>query len=393
METEQSFAAPPGPRWRTEPFRLFFPLAVVLSWVGIGHWLAYAVGLSDAYSCTFHGLVQMQAFMMALAVGFLLTALPRRTRGAPPDAGEMIAAIGALAVITAAAVTERMLAQQFAALALFAILIRFARRRFLGRDAARRPPAAFVLVPLAFVQGVGGAATIAAGAVTELAPGVLAFAMLLVEQGVFLTLTIGVGSLVLPLMAGAAPPPDLGSTPRETWKAAAYGGAGVLIVASLAAEAAGAVVAGPFVRGLTTAAALALGAGAWRPPGKPGLHRRLAWLGAWLIPCGLLLSALRPDYRVPALHVTFIGGFALLGFGVATHVVFGHLGLERLASGRPPAVAVLGGSLLLALGARFVADWSDTYFEHLGWAAACWLVGTTVWLGFVVPKLWRTGAG
>ena len=38
-------------RWRTEPFRPFFPLGVVLGWVGIGHWLLYTTGVTATYSC------------------------------------------------------------------------------------------------------------------------------------------------------------------------------------------------------------------------------------------------------------------------------------------------------------------------------------------------------
>jgi hypothetical protein len=68
--------------------------------------------------------------------------------------------------------------------------------------------------------------------------------------------------------------------------------------------------------------------------------------------------------------------------GVAIHVALSHLNFERFARGRPPAVIVLGVAFILALLARLAADMSDTYFIHLGWAAA-------VWLGFVGPKLLR----
>lgn len=65
-------------RWHREPFRIVFPLGVLFAWCGIGHWLLYATGVTQIYSCLSHGLVQMQACMMAVAVGFLLTAVPRR---------------------------------------------------------------------------------------------------------------------------------------------------------------------------------------------------------------------------------------------------------------------------------------------------------------------------
>ena len=382
-ETERSFPAPAGPLWRAEPFRLFFPLAVVLGWVGIGHWLLYALGVTATYSCRSHGLVQTQAFMMAFAVGFLLTAIPRRTRAAAPTPGEMTAIAAALILTTAAAISERWLATQLSYGACFAILLRFALRRLLGATAARRPPAAFVLIPIGAAHGIAGAALLALAALDRGPAYALGLGTLLVEQGVFLCFVVGVGSLVLPLMAGAPPPADLGSAPGERWKACAYAAAGVAIFSSLVLEHAGWLRAGPLLRAGIVAAGLAVGGGAWHPPGKPGLHRRLVWLAVWLIPLGLALAGILPDYRVPALHVLFIGGFGLLAFGVATHVTLGHLGLEALALGRPPAVVVLGTTLLLATAARFVADWSDSYFAHLGWAAGLWIVGSATWLGFV----------
>jgi uncharacterized protein involved in response to NO len=135
------------------------------------------------------------------------------------------------------------------------------------------------------------------------------------------------------------------------------------------------------------AVALGAGGGAWRPPGRPGLHRRLVWIAVWLVPLGLVTSAAWPDYRVPALHLLFIGGFSLLAFGVATHVALSHMGMEREREGSPVAIAILGAGILVAMMGRFMADWSDTYFEHLGAAAAAWLVGSAAWLAYLGPRL------
>jgi hypothetical protein len=215
------------------------------------------------------------------------------------------------------------------------------------------------------------------------------FGKLLVEQGVFLCFVVGIGSLVLPLMSGMAPPADLGSSPAERRKAFAYAGAGLLILASFVWEQIGWTRAAPALRGVVVIAGLTAGAGARHAPGKPGFHRRLVWLSVWLIPLGLIISALWPDYRVPALHILFIGGFGLMAFAVATHVSLSHLGLETLALGRPPAVVALAVGFALALVTRFVADISDVYFGHLAVAAAWWLAGSAIWLGFFLPKFLR----
>ncbi|HXQ22267.1 MAG TPA: NnrS family protein [Candidatus Acidoferrales bacterium] len=375
--------------WRREPFRIFFPLGVLLAWLGISHWLLYAIGATTTYSCLFHGLVQMQAFMMAFAIGFLLTALPRRTQTKPVSAGEIAAMATALIVVAGAAMVEWWMIVEAAYAALFVLLLQFAIRRFLGREAGRRPPAAFVLIPFGVAHGVGGAVLIVVSTLRGVPAWTMGLGRLCVEQGVFLCFAIGVGGLVLPLMSGGAPPPDLDASPRERRKVVVYGAAGAGILLSLILEQLGWARGGPLVRAMVVTSGLGVGAAAWRKPARPGVHRKLVWLSVWLMPIGLAVSGLWPDYRVPALHILFIGGFSLMAFGVATHVALSHLDMEQDALGRPPAVVVLGVLFVIALCARLAADMSATYFVHLGWAAAAWLIGSAVWLGFLAPKFLR----
>jgi uncharacterized protein involved in response to NO len=368
---------------RREPFRLFFPLGVVLAWGGVGHWLTYSVGLTTTYSCRAHGLVQVQGFLLAFATGFLLTAIPRRTQSAPPSAATIAAAALALVVGAAAALAERWTVAEAATIATMCTIVGFAVRRFTAASSGRRPPAAFVLVPAGFAQGVAGAVLVAGW--VDLGGFGLRLGRLLVEQGLFLSLVAGVGGLVLPLMAGADPPADLGSSRRERRRAVAYAALGAVVLATLVAEAAGAERAAPIARGVAVAAALGLGAGAWRPPDHPGWNRRVAWLAVWLTPTGVLLSGLLPAYRVPALHVTFIGGFALLAIAVGTHVTASHLELPVLRDGRSRVVAIVTASMLVAMVGRVTADAMRTYFEHLGASAAIWIAGSAVWLAALAP--------
>lgn len=384
---------PPAPtlpdRIRSEPFRLFFPVGVLLGWIGVGHWLLYGLGLAETYSCFRHGLLQTQAFLMAFALGFLWTALPRRTAAPVASPREIALALAALLLTGGALLSDAFVTAELGYLALFAMLLAFAARRFLSGAARRRPPAAFVLLPLAAVLGVSGALLILARLVLEEPPWTIALGALFIEQGVFLCLVMGIGALVMPLMGGTPPPPDLGSSPRETRVALGFLVLGLTVAASLVAETAGFVRSAPIVRGAAVAIALGWGGGAFRLPGKPGFHRKLVWVAAWLAPAGLVACGLLPDYRVPALHVLFIGGFSLMAFGVATHVSLSHLDLNEAALGRPRPVVVLAVAIALALLARLAADSSQTYFEHLASAALCWMVGSAVWLAWLAPRLLR----
>lgn len=374
-------------RMTREPFRLFFPLGIVLGWAGVGHWLLYGLGLTNSYSCLFHGLVQTQAFVLAFALGFLMTALPRRTQSAPVSRVELGIAVSALVAMPVAAALEHWAIAEACVLTMQGVLLCFALPRLFGRGAARRPPASFVLLPWSLAMGVAGSAIILGWALGVASPERLGLARLLAEQGAPICLVVGAGRLILPLVTGQDPPRDMDGSPAARRALAAWSAAGLGIAVSLGLEHVGQALPGGLLRAGIVAGCLVH---ARQPPRRPGLHRWLVWLAIWLVPVGVLAAALLPDYRVAALHVTFIGGFGTLVLGVATHVALGHLGLEQQAQGRPAFVVVLAVTLFLALLARLAADASQTYFAHLASAAGMWLVGSTVWLAVLGPRLLRS---
>jgi uncharacterized protein involved in response to NO len=369
-----------GDMWRREPFRILFPLGIALAWVGIGHWIAYWAGWIGTYSCTAHGLVQIQGFLLAFALGFLLTAIPRRTASAPASAAAVVGAGLALVVSSGAVFLDRWWVAEGCTIAVLVGVVAFARRRFVAGGGGRRPPAAFVLLPLGLACAAGGALCVVWGTTPGASPTALVLGRLLVTQGCFLCLVMGAGALVIPLMSGAPPPPDIGTSPEVARAAAAYLAAGVAVVATLVAEAFGSDRVAPLVRGLLVGATLVRGAGVLRPLALPGTNRRVARLAALLVPAGPILAGLAPDHRVPALHVTFIGGFGLLALSVATHVTASHCeGLPEIRDGRSTIVRVVAVGVLLAALGRFTADATATYFEHLAAAAAAWIVATALW--------------
>lgn len=375
-----------GGVWRREPFRLFFPLGIALAWLGIGHWIAYWSGWLGTYSCTAHGLVQTQGFLLAFALGFLMTAIPRRTASDPPSAAMVVASALALVVAAAAAFLERWWIAEGATIAVLLGMVAFARRRFVAGGGARRPPAAFVVLPLGLACAVGGAALTAWGSAPDAPVRAAVVGRLLVTQGCFLCLVMGAGALVIPLMGGSPPPPDLGTSPDVARAAAGYLGAGLAVVATLVAEAFGSDRVAPIARGLLVCATLVRGAGLARPLALPGTNRRVARLAAWLVPTGPIVAGLLPDYRVPALHVGFIGGFGLLAISVATHVTASHCdGLPEIRDGRSTIVRVVAGGVLLTALGRLTADATATYFEHLASSALLWIAATALWAARLLP--------
>src|SRR5690349_12621920 len=62
---------------RAGPYRIFFPLGILAGLMGVGHWTLWSVGWLKESNSFFHATIQIQGFLTAFAIGFLMTALPR----------------------------------------------------------------------------------------------------------------------------------------------------------------------------------------------------------------------------------------------------------------------------------------------------------------------------
>lgn len=350
----------PSDAWRREPYRLLFPLGAMLAWAGVLHWFLQSVGLIEHPHAVFHSIAQVQGFLMSFAVGFLFTAIPRRT-GTPPAAPwEMVVALAAPVATTIAAWYERWALSQVFWMVLVLTLGIFAVRRFLSAKAARRPPNSFVWVPLSLASGVLGSALIAVGAATERF-WLHDLGKTILLQGMFLGLVCGVGGMVLPLITRGEAPPDAAATRRDHLERALHVAAWALLMATFWIENLTTPRAGAALRGVLVLAVLLWAGRIHRPPSVPGTHRRLVWLSSWMVPAGYFWAALYPLQHKAGLHIMFIGGFALMCFAVGTHVSLAHGGYQRLVRGHPWQVRLYG---LLLLGAMLVRTFVDADRPH-----------------------------
>ncbi len=385
----ESDALTSAPLWRREPYILFFPAGVALSWAGVLHWLLHAYRLLPEYRPIFHAMTQVQGFMTCLAVGFLFTMIPRRTGSAPPAGWQISVGLLAPLVTMVAAWNQRWIVAQVAWLLLAATLIGFAVSRFLGSESTRRPPNAFVWIPLAFLMGISGAViSLTYGRLEPQWSWLHTMGSGLVLQGLFIGLVLGVGSLALPLMTRDQAPPDAGMTAGD-WRArGAHLTGAVLLISSFAIEALYSLRIGMALRGTVILAVLVFSTEHWRLPERPGYNARVIWLAAWMVPLGYFVAALFPEQSRAGLHVTFIGGFALLGLIVSTQVVLGHGGHIDLLRGRPWQVFMIATLLLAAIIPRAAMEFDPRrYFTWMALAALLFLAATTIWMMFVIPKL------
>jgi len=380
-----------APRWRREPYVVFFPLGIVLSWTGVGHWLAYGFGWTLHYRAIFHSMAQVEGFLLCFAVGFLFTMIPRRTGSAPPSAWEMVVCLIAPVTTVIAAWQEWWMLSQVGWLVVCSVLVAFVLRRFLSVSSMRRPPNSFVWIPMAFLMGLAGALLTGGYAVLgedyrwlhEVGRGLLL-------QGVFISLILGVGGLALPMMTRGVAPADTTATTRDRLARLGHLLAGAVLAASFFVQAQVSVAMAMGLRAAVIVVVLIAGPQLWKPPLREGWNRRAVWLSGWLLPAGFVVAALFPAQFQAGLHISFIGGFALLTLAVSTHVVLGHSGYDSLLKGRPWQVAAIAGFTVAAMAARVMMEFD--YLHRLHWmacAAAFFLVATGVWAAFLVPKVIR----
>jgi len=372
-----------GPKWRAEPYRILFPLGGLLAWAGVLHWLLLATGATGEYRSTFHAITQIQGLMTCFATGFLFTFIPRRTGGEPARAWQIAAAVAMPIATTAFAWFELWVPSQGCWVALILVVMQFAFSRARRSKTRGAFPPGFLWVPgtllgsiaAAVVAGIGGAN---GDDLMWLHDTGRSF----IQQGLFTGLVLGIGSLLLPVLAYGKPPPA-----ARKGAAAAHAAAILAFMASFPIEWRLDLRAGFAIRAAVTLGVLC-SAGLWRRPTMPGLHRTLAWLSAWCLPLSALVVTAFPGYRRAGLHVAFIGCFALAALSVSVHVTLTHAGRAKLLERRPWQVAGFALLLAAALAFRFALDLDPVRFNlWLGCAAACFLSATVAWGLLVVPHL------
>ncbi len=377
--------------WRSKPYRLLFPLGLLLAWAGVLHWLLHAVGLLADYRPVFHAITQIQGFMLCFALGFLLTAIPRRTGTAPPAGWELGVALIAPIGTTAAAWFGRFALSQLFWITLVLMLLRFMVRRLLDAEARRKPPNSFLWIPISFALGLTGSLLIAAYAVLgDEYYRLHELGRLFLLQGLFVGLVLGLSGMLLPLRTRGESSRDASTTPRDRIERVAHLAAALLFAGSFLLETQLSLRGGLALRAVLTLVVLLASARIWCPPSVPGWHRWLVWLAAWMIPLGYAVAAVFPAQKKAGLHVVFIGGFALLALSIGLHVTLAHGGYERLIRGRSWRVAAFGGLMLLAMVLRSLVDFDPPrFFLWIGCSAAAFLVATLLWATLVLPRMWR----
>jgi uncharacterized protein involved in response to NO len=372
--------------WRREPFRLFFPLGILIGVVGVLPWLLFGRGFVHAWPGLPHALTMTQGLLGAIAVGFLGTLLPRRTTCQPMS----VARLGLLAVLLIALPVAIQLGSLLVTELVFLAIVVTLGSYVLGalRGPARRPaPPSFVLLPLGVGLGVAGAILLIVSDLGIAGSWAVPLGRQLAHQGMILGMLLAIGPMLAPILAHGEPRPDAPPA-RARRERALHLLAGMALAASFPLELWWSARLGLLLRGLVCVAELVGAGGLWRPGTRMGLHRWFFRVSLWAVPLGLLAASLAPERRVQLLHVTYIGGLSLVAFAISSHVTLLHTGHAALADRRPVLVALAGGTMLAAALVRIGAENAGhDYVFVITLAAVLWLVSAVAWAAFLAPRL------
>src|SRR5215472_7312865 len=375
----------------TDPYRLFFPLGIVLGAMGVSIWPLYYYGFTESYSGRAHAFVQTDGFLYAFIAGFLLTAVPRFTGTEPPSRRVQYVLAVIIATCAIAFEFQFFIAGQTIFVAAHFMLLTFLIRRF--RHRRQNPPETFPMVGLGLLCGTLAALINAGIAWNVIGPFWDPLGKRLLTEGMVLLLVLGIGGFLGPRLLGFAQLPQFANIQRsgesrENNKTLFYKIAGLIIALSLIAEYGFGLSAMAFVRAAATSIVILSTLEPWRLPAVRTTLAWCVWCAHWFVILAVWVVAIVPRYRIDFLHILFIGGFTLLILAVGTRVTLSHGGYALAQERRSWPLRIGISTGLVALLARVGAPFAGfTYFAHLAWAAILWIVGILFWGSYLVRRI------
>lgn len=368
-----------------EPFRVFFPVGMVLGITGVMLWPLYEWGLLSVYPSMMHARTLILGFIGLFVLGFMGTAFPRllgiKSYGFFTVFGGLILhLLGQFFYLR-----NQIFFGEICSLILWSLVFPFIVSGFLRRK--DMPPPGFLLV----IAGLGCLwlsllLTVLAGA------GIWAPGWGFVLSRVFLY-----EAFPTLLILGVAPyffPKILGGTNRHEFEESRSPGSRWKRLATRAALAAAVLLAGYVTKlkdpGLgSIVVSFALVTYVWvEVPLRPHSREQRGSLafGLFLGVLGMLLGsigpALFPQFRIGIFHLLTVGGVSLILMVVSTRVVHGHAGAVSRSTGNKWWIRCIWVLLPVAGLTRLLADViPTTRSSHFVYAALLFVICAMIWLG------------
>lgn len=373
-------------RWlATEPYRVFFPAAILAGVVGVLLWPAFYAGQLSYYPSFAHARLMIEGFVGGFAVGFLGTALPKMLSVAALRVWQVALLLSLhLAFCVAHLLGEIRLGDGLFA-AMMLILIGCMAWRVVKRQ--KLPPPGMLMAGMGLLCGTFGAVWGAFFAFDG-SIYVTSFAYRLLYQAFILLPLLGVGTFIFPMILGTPNKSAMLAGRKWRGKALEAGLIGVLIIASYWIEVRGQQRAMSWVRFALAAVWLVKECGVLKIKSGRGImtHSLRAGIGCLLL--ALVAVAVVQQQKIALDHILYVGGFGLITMIVATRVIFGHSGQGKQFNSWNKALVVCVGLLLLGMATRVSADFlPNVRNSHHVYAAVCWVAVSIIWAVAILPSV------
>ncbi len=375
-----------------EPFRIFFPLALLAGILGVLVWPLVLNGWMERAPGEIHTRLMTLGLFGGFIAGFLGTSLPRLLKTPPFRAAEtlplcclFIAAVG-LYFLGEIAWGDGVCLLGVLVMISF-LLLRFPKRR-------EWPAPSFVMLIPAALSLLSGLGIADMNRRLETSLESVLLERLLLYHGFVLLSLLGAGAFLLPrfLRLGLRRRYEVTGPADRSWRRSALLSlvAGLGIVGSYFVDVFGHTGFGTVLRTF-----LVLGYLGWEMPlerlrfSRIGVDPMLV-VGLLMIPIGILCSGWIPGYRVAFSHLELAGGFGVLTLGVASRVVFGHSGQREQLERFHPWLTISLGLLLLGMATRIFGELVPRLMiSHYNYGAYCWIAGAAIWAACVLTKVLR----
>lgn len=374
-----------------EPYRIFFPLALLAGVAGVMVWPLFYWGQLSHYPVFAHARIMIEGFVGGFAVGFLGTALPKMLAAKPLRIWQ----VGVLVTLHLSFCSLHMLGHIRTGDGLFAVMLLLTLTWLLARmvKGGSVPPPGMTLAALGLLCGIFGAAWSAAFGFGADLQWTL-FAQRLLYQAFILLPILGVGSFIFPMILGTPNHHAKLGGPKmsKAWKAKAGEGAllAVLLIASYWIEVRGQAQTAPWLRVALCAVWITKESGWLLRKRSSGIMPLSLRAGIVCLLGGMIATGIWNTQKVALEHTLYIGGFGLITMIVATRVIYGHSGQGDKFQRWIKPLAVCTALLLLGMVTRVTADFEFMQrfkVSHHIYAAACWVAVSIIWAVAVLPSV------
>lgn len=375
---------------QTQAYQWFFPVGLLFGMLGAGLWVVFRFQAVPFYPGVAHAEIMVTGFLMAVASGFLMTAIPRFTGTKPAQTGEKSLLLLIFVFLLAVSLHPNRVYFNGGALALSLVLLGFVFRRV--RVCVFTPPPSFVLTAFGVLSFLTSHTLLVISHWQPLPGWALHLARILLYYGLPQGLILGVGTQMIPALLGLKKTVLTQIQQNEERSRVAqtkylfFGLIALLLLVSYVLESLDLAI-GRLLRAFVITAIVIFQWNYYRFPQKRGVFIWCLWFSGLFFLLGAWPGVFWPSLAVHGAHILFIGSVSLMIFTIATRVTLAHGGHEMRLEQNSVALALTLLFLLIAMLARLSVPFIDHGFEHLAYAGALWILAAVTWSSVFLKKI------